>query len=81
MAETGTPIANANEAAQTPAGGARSKDEVALELMKFIAVTTGYGKSAGVGAGFSGKPAARSAEEHADALIELFQRCRKVVGE
>jgi hypothetical protein len=81
MAETGTPIESANEAAQTPAGGARSKDEVALELMKFIAVTTGYGKSAGVGAGFSGKPAARSAEEHADALIELFQRCRKVVGE
>jgi len=81
MAETGTPIANANEAAQAPAGGARSKDEVALELMKFIAVTTGYGKSAGVGAGFSGKPAARSAEEHADALIELFQRCRKVVAE
>jgi hypothetical protein len=81
MAETGTPIESANESAATPAGGARSKDEVALELMKFIAVTTGYGKSAGAGAGFSGKPAARSAEEHADALIELFQRCRKVVDE
>ena len=82
MAETGTPIANANETAQTPpAGGARSKDEVALELMKFIAVTTGYGKSSGAGAGFSGKPSARSPEEHADALIELFQRCRKIVGD
>ena len=81
MAETGTPIESANQAAPAPAGGARSKDEVALELMKFIAVTTGYGKSAGAGAGFSGKPAARSAEEHADALIELFERCRKVVGE
>jgi len=81
MAETGTPIESANEAPQTPAAGARSKDEVALELMKFIAVTTGYGKSAGTGAGFSGKPAARSAEEHAEALIDLFQRCRKIVGE
>jgi len=81
MAETGTPIAAENEAAQAPAGGARSKDEVALELMKFIAVTTGYGKAAGGGAGFSGKPSARTAEEHAEALIELFQRCRKVVGE
>jgi hypothetical protein len=81
MAETGTPIASANEAAQAPAAGGRSKDEVALELMKFISVTTGYGKSGGAGAGFSGKPAARSAEEHAEALIELFQRCRKVVGE
>lgn len=81
MAETGTPIASENEAAQTPAGGARSKDEVALELMKFIAVATGYGRSGGAGAGFSGKPGARSAEEHVDALIELFQRCRKIVGE
>jgi hypothetical protein len=62
-------------------GGGRSKDEVALELMKFIAVTTGYGKAGQGSAGFSGKPAARSAEEHADALLELFNRCRKVVKE
>ncbi len=84
MAETGTPTGNAAElaaaaAAAAPSGGARSKDEVALEMMKFIAVTTGYGKSAG-SAGFSGKPVARSAEEHAEALIDLFERCRKVVG-
>jgi hypothetical protein len=83
MAETGTPIVENNQAPQTlpAAPGGRSKDEVALELMKFIAVTTGYGKAAGAGAGFSGKPSARSAEEHAEALIELFQRCRKIVGE
>ena len=60
-------------------GGGRSPDEVALELMRFIAVTTGYGKAAGASAGFSGKPATRSPEEHAEALIELFERCRKVV--
>jgi hypothetical protein len=53
---------------------ARSKDEVALELMKFIAVTTGYGKGMS-GAGFGGK-AGRAPEEHADALLELFERCR-----
>jgi hypothetical protein len=57
----------------------RSPDEIALDLMKFIAVTTGYGKSGGSGAGFSGKPTARSAEEYADALIQLFERCRGVV--
>jgi hypothetical protein len=77
MAETGTPTGNVPETAP-PAGG-RSKEEVALELMKFIAVSTGYGKSAG-SAGFSAKPVARSAEEHAEALIDLFERCRKVVG-
>ncbi|MBZ5581325.1 MAG: hypothetical protein LAQ30_03820 [Acidobacteriia bacterium] len=61
-------------------GPARSKDEVALELMKFIAVATGYGRSPQSGTGFSGKPATRSAEEHADALLELFERCRQVVN-
>jgi hypothetical protein len=57
-----------------------TKDEVALELMKFIAVTTGYGKSPQGSTGFSGKPVARSAEEHAEALLELFERCRRVVN-
>jgi hypothetical protein len=58
---------------------ARGKDEVALELMKFIAVNTGYAKPPQSGAGFSGKTAARSPEEHAEALLELFERCRRVV--
>jgi hypothetical protein len=54
-----------------------SPDELALDLMKFIAVSTGYGKGTS-SAGFGGK-GPRSAEEHADALIELFNRCRSVV--
>jgi hypothetical protein len=61
------------------AGGPRTQDEVALELMKFIAVTTGYGKASQSSAGFSGKPVAVSAEEHAETLLELFERCRRVV--
>ena len=80
MAETGTPTGNNPPEVAAPPAGGRSKDDVALELMKFIAVTTGYGKSIG-SAGFSGKPVTRSAEEHADALIELFQKCRKVIGD
>jgi hypothetical protein len=59
--------------------GARGKDEVALDLMKFIAVTVGYGKSP-AGAGFSGKPASRTVDEQTDALLELFDRCRAVVN-
>ena len=57
----------------------RSRDEVALELMKFIAVTTGYGKGTTAAAGFSGKPS-KSAEEYAEALIQLFEKCRSVVA-
>jgi len=58
---------------------ARSNDEIALEMMKFIAVTTGYGKGRDSSAGFTGKPT-KTPEEYADALIQLFERCRTVVG-
>jgi hypothetical protein len=80
MAETGVPAATTDAAAPGAGAGARSKDEVALELMKFIAVATGYGKSTQSSAGFSAKPVARAAEEHAEALLELFERCRKIVN-
>ena len=55
----------------------RNTDEVALEMMKFIAVTTGYGKGGGA-AGFTGK-GAKSAEEYAESLLQLFERCRTVI--
>lgn len=61
----------------TAAGPGKSKDEVALELMKFIAVTTGYGKGAGT-AGYGAK-STKTPEEYADSLIELFERCRKIL--
>jgi hypothetical protein len=67
------------DAENAPAPGpVRSKDDVALELMKFVAVTTGYGKGP-VAAGYGAK-GGRSAEEYADALLELFERCRTVVN-
>jgi hypothetical protein len=86
MAQTSVPTEPEEAAAASAAGNsapasARTPDDVALELLKFIAVTTGYGKGSQSSAGFSGKPAARSPEEHAEALIELFQRCRRVVKE
>jgi hypothetical protein len=58
-----------------PTGG--SKEEVALELMRFIATTTGLGKTGG-GAGFAGK-APKSPEEQVDALFALYERCKGAV--
>jgi hypothetical protein len=55
-----------------------TRNEVALEMMKFIAITTGYGKGAAA-AGFTGK-GSKSPEEYADALIQLFERCRQAIG-
>ena len=56
-----------------------NNNEVALEMMKFIAVTTGYGKGATSAAGFSGK-ASKTPEEYADALLQLFEKCRDTVA-
>jgi hypothetical protein len=71
--------ATGESAPESQKDASRSRDEVALELMKFIAVTTGYGKGNSPAAGFSGKPS-KSAEEYADALIQLFEKCRSVVA-
>ena len=61
MAELGPPTNNAADTeAKGAAGAGRNKDEVALELMKFIAVNTGYGKSGQASAGFSAKAVTRS---------------------
>jgi hypothetical protein len=82
MAELGPPTNNANEAADAKgaAGGGRSKDDVALDLMKFIAVNSGFGKSGQPSAGFSAKAGTRTPDELAEDLLNLFDRCRKVVN-
>lgn len=66
-------------ATDAAASAEKSRDEVALELMKFIAVTTGYGKGSSAAAGFQGKPS-KSAEDYTDALLQLFEKCRSVVA-
>jgi hypothetical protein len=55
-----------------------TKQEVALELMKFIAATTGYGKTSG-GTGFGGK-SPKTPDEQVDLLLELFKRCFTAVS-
>ncbi len=69
-------MADEKENAKPDASG---KDQVALELMKFITVTTGYGKGS-PNTGFTSSAKTRTPEEHADALIQLFERCRQVVN-
>jgi hypothetical protein len=78
MAEHESVPAGTPEAAAA-SGPARTTNEVALEMMKFIAVTTGYGRTSHSGTGFSVKPHSRAGEDQVDALLELFERCRKVV--
>ena len=61
-----------------PRAPGATKDEVALELMRFITTTTGMGKTSS-GAGFGGK-SPKTPEEQVDTLLQLFQKCRDAVG-
>jgi len=67
---------------ETPAFslGSRRNEDIALDLMKFIAMTTSYGKTPGApgGLGFQGGPAPKP-EEYADHLLELYGKCLKAV--
>jgi hypothetical protein len=63
---------------QAPKSSGASKEEVALELMRFIAQTTGVGRG-GTGAGFAGK-AAKTPEEQVDVLLALYDKCRSAVN-
>jgi hypothetical protein len=60
--------------------GSRRDEDIALDLMKFIAMTTGYGKTTGAGVGFQGTGAAAKPEDYASHLLELYGRCLQSVG-
>jgi hypothetical protein len=59
--------------------GARRNEDIALDMMKFIAVTTGYGRGAGTAAGFQGAMTDTKAAEYAGHLLELYGRCLNAV--
>jgi len=59
--------------------GSRRNEDIALDLMKFIAMTTNYGKTAGTGVGFQGTGAAAKPEDYAAQLLELYGRCLQSV--
>jgi len=67
------------EAGALPAGSRRNED-IALDLMKFVAMTTGYGRTSASGVGFQGSGAASRPEEYAKHLLELYEQCLQAVG-
>lgn len=68
------------EAPATGSGSARRNEDIALDLMKFVAMTTGYGRTTSTGVGFSGSGSAAKPEDYADKLLELYGRCLGAVG-
>ena len=65
------------ETPQVPAGFRRSED-IALDLLKFIALTTGAGRQGAPGAGFQSGVGAK-AEDYVSQLLELYGRCLQAV--
>jgi len=58
-----------------PAMGSRRNEDIALDMMKFIAMTTGYGKTGSSSAGFQGATTPSKPEDYADHLLQLYGRC------
>jgi hypothetical protein len=72
-------ISGSGEGLMEEAGGshasARRDEDIALDLMKFIAMTTGYGRTTSSGVGFQGTGSAAKPEEYATHLLELYSKC------
>jgi hypothetical protein len=58
--------------------GARSHEDIALDLLKFVSVTAGVGRPAAPSTGFSGA-AGTKPEEHVNQLLDLYGRCLTAV--
>jgi len=61
------------------ATGARRNEDIALDLMKFVAMTTGYGRTVSQSAGFQGSSSAVKPEDYATHLLELYSKCLQTV--
>lgn len=58
--------------------GSRRNEDIALDMMKFIASTTQYGRGAASTPGFTGTTSLKP-EDQATQLIELYGRCLTAV--
>jgi hypothetical protein len=56
--------------------GSRRNEDIALDLLKFVAAHTDFGKTAGVG--FQ-NPTAAKTQDQADKLLDLYSRCLRAV--
>lgn len=68
------------ETAGSGSGHSRRNEDIALDLMKFVAMTTGYGRTTSTGVGFQGSGSAAKPEDYAEKLLELYGKCLGVVG-
>ena len=67
------------ESPQTPASStARRSEDIALDLLKFVASHANVGQKSAGGTGF-GIPSTSKPEDQVANLLELYSRCREAV--
>jgi hypothetical protein len=59
--------------------GERAKEDIALDLLKFVAASTGFGRAAAPSTGFSGAGPVKP-EDQVNQLLDLYARCLTVVN-
>jgi len=59
--------------------GARRNEDIALDLLKFVAASTGFGRAVVPSTGFNSTPAPKP-EEQVNQLLDLYGRCLNVVN-
>jgi len=60
--------------------GARRNEDIALDLMKFVAMTTGYGRTTSSGVGFQGTGSAAKPKSMRLICWSLYGKCLSAVG-
>lgn len=66
------------EQANSPTPGSRRDEDIALDLLKFVAATAGMGRTASPSTGFVGS-AAPKADDQVAHLLDLYSRCLDTV--
>ena len=63
---------------QNSSSGVRSNQDIALDLLKFVAVTTGIGRHTAPSAGFTAATASNQ-DEQVKQILDLYSRCLRTV--
>ena len=66
------------EQAVPPINGARRNEDIALDLLKFVAATTGAGRAPSTSTGFVTASAAKG-DDQATQLLDLYTKCLHAV--
>lgn len=63
---------------ESSTNSARRSEDIALDLLKFIAPHANVGRTGSASTGF-GPPSGTKSEDHIAQLLELYSRCREAV--